>query len=176
MISNNPVKLFLAALVVFPLWAAPAPGGNTLTVSPADVRPAGRVDADMEWYGTAQEFFFVNVDFKNRYDRSGIAPLFLPDGVRIKALSVTFLDRGCGVNQALQVVLLRQRLADGSIEKVAEVDTSPLLIDPARRVLVDETIANGVVDNDAFSYSLLLQFGNIKRDRVRFHGATIFFE
>ena len=173
------VKIFLAALSAlgfFPAWAAPAPAGDFLTVSPADVHPAGRVDADTEWYATAREFFFVNTDFKNDAYRDGVAPLFLPDGVRIRALAVAFLDRGCGVNQALRVILLRQRLADGAIEKMAEVDTSPLLIDPARRVLVDETIANGAVDNDAYSYSLLLQFGNIKRDRVRFHGATITFE
>lgn len=179
MFHGKIIRFFLAgvmALTVVPTRAASLPEGQALSVSPADIRPASRFDADLMWVATAREFYFANVDFKNRYYRDGYAPLFLPHGARIKALVVSYMDRGCGVRQDIQVVLLRQNTADGTVQKLGEITSFGLAVNPNRATLTDEKIENDVVDNNAFSYSLLVQFGNIKRERVRFHGAVIIYE
>jgi hypothetical protein len=164
------------------LWTA-APGRpdapsepQALSVSPADLRSAGRAGESLPWFGTAREFYYENVDFDNRYDRDNYAPLFLPHGARIRSLAVRYMDRGCAQAQDIRVALLRQNMASGLVQTLAEVGSQGLLIDPARKTLLDDAIQNGVVNNNLFSYSLQVRFNYIKRDRVRFHGATILYE
>ncbi|MBN2206215.1 MAG: hypothetical protein JW742_02320 [Candidatus Aminicenantes bacterium] len=149
---------------------------KTLSVSPAEFRPASRVDGDLAWVATNGEFYYTNVDFNNRYDRENYAPLFLPHGARIKSLTVHYTDLGCSIIQDIRVALLRQNMASGAVRKLAEVSSQGLPIDPSRNVLETDAIADAVVNNNLFSYTLLVRFNNIKRDRVRFHGATIHYE
>lgn len=173
-------RFFIVGLILLaadPGRSAPPPApSRALSVSPSDLRPAGRAAAELPWFGTQQEFYYLNLDFENRYDRANYAPLFLPHGARIKSLVVYYMDRGCAQAQDIRVILVRQNMASGIVQKLAEVTSHGLLNDPARKTLEDASIENAVVNNDAFSYSLLVQFNYIKHDRVRFHGAAIYFE
>jgi hypothetical protein len=149
---------------------------QSLSVSPSALGPASRAAADLDWFGTQTEFYFLNLDFANRYDEESYAPLFLPDRARIKSLVVYYIDRGCAQAQELWVTLVRQNMASGLVQKMAEVTSRGLKIDPTRKTLEDATIDNGLVDNRRYSYSLLVKFNYIKHDRVRFHGARIVYE
>jgi hypothetical protein len=176
-------KKALSLLVGTLLLSAAVPGGSgaaaelqVLSVSPAALRPASRADADLEWFGTQKEFYFHNIDFDNRYDRECYASLYLPHRARIKSLVVTYMDRGCAQAQDIWVTLVRHKLSSGLVQKMAEVSSRGLEIDSARKTLEDATIDHGLVDNRLYSYSLLVRFNTIKRDRVRFHGAKILFE
>lgn len=177
-------RLFLLAGLSAALLAATAgtgrtdaaPGSRTVSVSPADLRPASQADGRLDWVGSPREFYYTNVDFENRYDRDNYAPLFLPHGARVKSLVVHYMDRGCSVIQDIRAALLRQNPATGEVRKLAEVSSQGLPIDPSRATLETAAIGHPVVNNSAFTYALFVRFNNVKRDRVRFHGATIEYE
>jgi hypothetical protein len=152
------------------------PTDKVLSVSPVALKPASRAAADLDWYATQKEFYFLNLDFENRYDEECNASLYLPDRARIKSLVVYYMDRGCAQAQDIGVTLVRQNMESGQVQKMAEVTSRGLAIDPARKTLEDKTIDHSLVDNRRYSYSLLVKFNYIKHDRVRFHGADIIFE
>jgi|GEM_PF-3495955 len=166
--------LGLVSLLVPAHGAAPA-ALKTLSVPPAALKPADYRNDILPWVSNADAFYFAN-NVSAPVTSYAYVPLNLPQGSRIKELAVYYTDYACGVNQKLVVTLQRHEMATGKLQPMAMTTTDGVPCMVERRVVEDATISNAVVDNARYSYSLLVRFNYIKHDRVRFHGAEIFYE
>jgi hypothetical protein len=163
-------------LLLFGFDQAAASKTKVISISPCDLRPVDQPSASVTWIGYSNEFNFSNLDFTKRVDADAIAAVSLPDGVNLKKLVVCYTDKGCAQAQYITVSLLHHNLATGAIELLAEVSSKGLEVDPNRKVLETSSIRHSIVNNNKYSYSLWARFTYIKRDRVKFHGAKIYYQ
>jgi hypothetical protein len=147
---------------------------KVLSVSPAALKPADFKNEALPWVSNADAFYFAN-NLSAPVNSYAYVPLNLPQGARIKSMTVHYTDNACGVNQELVVTLMRHDLATGKTQAMAWTTTEgvPCIID--RRLVEDKTVTNSVVNNARYSYALYVIFYD-GIDRFRFHGAVIVYQ
>ena len=142
-----------------------------LSVSPTALKPADFANEVLPWVSNADAFYFAN-NLSAPVNSYAYVPLNLPQGARVKSLTVHYTDNACGVNQELVVTLMRHEPATGKTQAMAWTTTEgvPCVID--RRIVEDKTVINSIVNNARYSYALYVIFYD-GIDRFRFHGAVI---
>lgn len=142
-----------------------------LVVSPGAMRPTDHWFADLYWYAYSNEFYY-NTGYPNSV--YGSAAVYLPHGATVKRLYAVITDNGSGPDEAVAVFLSRQDLATGVENSLAYVSSGPLLPDPNRRILQDNSISYATIDFK-YTYLLTVRFW-AGTPNVKFHGAIIVYE
>ena len=104
------------------------------------------------------------------------APVYLPHGATVTKMVVYFTDNAdAGEDDTMDVTLYRHRMATGACNSLAVTDSTPYANSPNRRTMRDRSIDYPIIDNQFFSYYLVVRFWQ-GREELQFHGAKIFYE
>lgn len=101
-----------------------------------------------------------------------IAPINLPDGVTVKKLVAYITDNTPEDEARILIILGRQNLQTGIREQMVSIGTGGASASPARRELTASAINFARVNNDRYSYHLIVIFGR-QNPNLKFHGAKI---
>ena len=151
-----------------------APPGTVVSISPTACIPynqsyyddfifhAGPTEAYFEY-----DMFAFMVGFE--------VPVYLPHGVTVTKMVVYFTDNSGGDDDSMDVSLYRHQMATGTLSNMAGVSSYPFANSPDRRTMRDRSIKYPLINNQWFSYHLIVRFWQ-GREEVKFHGAKIFYE
>ncbi|MBN2198778.1 MAG: hypothetical protein JW747_02910 [Candidatus Aminicenantes bacterium] len=144
-------------------------GAGVISVSSAAFKPNDHYMASLNWYAYANQAYF-----DSGYPNSGYmeAPVFLPNLATVTGFVAVVTDNGTGPDDEIHVSLRRQNIQTGMSEILASVYTSSSFALASRQTLTDTSISNAVVDNDTYTYSVLVRF-YIPRSYLRLHGVKI---
>jgi hypothetical protein len=160
----------LACLALFGL--ARMAGAAIITIPPNAFRPIDSVsDNDHTWYANEQ-MLYVKYSVDGPYFS---APVYLPDGVTVKKVTVILTDNGAGPDDEVRVSLHRQKLLTGAQVTMAYLNNhAPALThSSSRQAMTDTTISNATVNNNLYSYTVNVWFIFSCTDRVKIHGVKI---
>lgn len=146
---------------------------------PASAFQPLRTDDDEVWWNTGSDFAFINGGV-TPYDFAFVTPLTLPQGSTVTRFACAYFDNwdsgGGAGNLSLQAELDRRpRTADIQDAALASVFVTSSGTSTNLFTVMDDTIDNGVIDNEAYNYWIL---GQVSADslsqNLRFYGCEIF--
>jgi hypothetical protein len=142
-----------------------------LVVSPGAIRPVDHNFASLDWYAYSNEFYYDTGFPDSVY---GSAAVYLPQGATVKRFYAVITDNGSGIDEAVAVFISRQDLETGVENSLAYVSSDPLMPNPNRRLLQDNSINYATIDF-RYTYVLKVRFW-AGTPNVKFHGAIIVYE
>lgn len=144
-------------------------GAGMVSVSPAGFKPTDYQYHSLNWYASATEAYY-NSGYPNSAYMT--APVSLPHLATITGFSAVVTDNGNGMDDEIHVSFLRHNMTTGATEAIAFVSTTWSFISSARLTLTEDTLANTTIDNEKYTYSILVRFYS-PNSKIRFHGAKI---
>jgi hypothetical protein len=144
-------------------------GSGVVSVSPAGFKPTDYLYHSLPWYVDGDEAYY-----SSGYPNSAfmVAPVYLPHLATITGFSAAVTDNGTGYDDEIWVSLNRTNMATGVSEGIASVRTTNTFASPLRQTLIEDTFANTTIDNENYTYSIMVRFYS-PNSKIRFHGAKI---
>ena len=103
-----------------------------------------------------------------------IAPVNLPDGVTVKKLMTYLTDNTDRDEARMMIILGRHNLQTGVREQMVSLSTRGCNASPTQIERTASTINYARINNDKYSYHLIVIFGMQDPD-LKFHGAKIYY-
>lgn len=144
-------------------------GAGVISVSPAAFRPYDHYLDSLNWYVYSNEAYYDSGYMMSGYME---APVFLPHLATVTGFTAVVTDNGANVDDEILVFLRRQNLTTGVRETLALVYTTSSFASSIRQILNASSIAYAAVDNENYSYSILVRFYT-PHNYLRFHGAKV---
>ncbi|MBN2206155.1 MAG: hypothetical protein JW742_02015 [Candidatus Aminicenantes bacterium] len=175
---KNNAWLLAALLLVGPAVSvgvsAADPAGDRaattiLSISPVECQLTSKDQSTLTWF-REQGAFYWTTGFPDSLWVN--IPLQIPHKAVVKGLTVYCTINGNGPDDEIEFYLSRQKMISGASQKMATITTTILTPSPSRRALADDTIDYATVDNNVYSYALVLRFRS-GSDKLKFHGAKI---
>jgi hypothetical protein len=144
-------------------------GSGVVSVSPAAFKPTDYQYQSLNWYAGTTEAYY-----SSGYPNSAFmtAPVSLPHLATITGFSAVVTDNGNGYDDEIWVSLLRHNMSTGTTDTIAFVSTTWNFISPSRQTLTEDTLTNTTVDNENYTYSIIVRFYS-PNSKIKFHGAKI---
>jgi hypothetical protein len=142
-----------------------------VSVSPTALKPMMIGMAALPFYTDDNEFYFTS-ETSNYEDALMYAPLNLHQGAQLKRLSIYFTRNTDDGDICITVFLTRQKLSTGATQNMGAIYTSSSAASASRKVLSDVTIAYGTIDNNTYTYALMVGFSRPVKS-LKFHGAKM---
>jgi hypothetical protein len=152
-------------------WAGAVepPATRTISLSPAACQVTSKDQSTLTWFCEQDEFYWTTAYPDSLWLN---VPLQLPDKAVVKGFTVYCTVNGGGSDEEIEFFLSRHKLLNGSTQKLATITTTTLTPSSTRKALADETIEYAAVDNDVFSYAIVIRFRS-GSPNLKFHGAKI---
>lgn len=163
--------LVLGVLAFFGLARSAAAAG-ILTIPPVAFRPIDSAsDNKHKWFANEQALY-VDYSVDGPYFA---APVYLPNGAKVKRVTVYLTDNGTSTDDEVRVFLHRQNLSSGELTTMSYLcnHTPELPHSSNRQAMVDKTISNSTINNGQYSYTVYVWFIFSCTDKVKFHGIKI---
>jgi hypothetical protein len=142
-----------------------------LSVSPNQCQLTDKNTSTLTWYSETDEFYFSTGYPDSIWVN---APLSLPHNAAIKSFTIYCTDNGSGDDEEIYFYLQRHKMSDGTTQTMASNSTAGLASSAARKVLTDGSIDYATVDNNVYSYSIVIRF-RLGHANLKFNGAKIKF-
>jgi hypothetical protein len=166
------LNLLLAVILLFPeasirfsspkIYTVP-PGALNLWLSSFQSYPHQRTESEFSFTGTSLAEDIIM-----------IAPVNLAHGGSVRKLTAYLTDNTDQDEARMLVILGRQNLQTGDKEQMASVSTNQCSASPDRREFSASTINFAKINNDQYSYHLLVIFGR-ENPNLKFHAAKIYY-
>jgi len=144
-------------------------GSGVVSVSPAAVKPTDYQYHSLNWYASSTEAYYNSGYPESAYME---APVYLPNMATITGFSAVVTDNGSGADDEIWLTFRRHNMTTGVTETIAFVSTTASFKSSARQTLSDSSLSFTSVDNDTYTYSVLIRF-YIPRSYIKFHGVKI---
>ncbi len=103
-----------------------------------------------------------------------ITPVNLPDGVTLKKLTTYLTDNTDRDEARMLIILGRHNLQTAVREQMVSIGTRGCTASPDQREFSASTINFARINNDKYSYHLIVIFG-MQDPNLKFHGAKIYY-
>lgn len=142
---------------------------TTISISPAACQITSKDVSGLTWYCEQDEFYWTTAYPDSLWVN---VPLQLPDKAVVKSLTVYCTVNSGSPDDEIDIYLSRHKMLNGTSQKLATITTTILTPSSSRRALADDTIEYATVDNNGYSYALVLRFRSGSAN-LKFHGAKI---
>ncbi len=142
---------------------------TTISVSPTACRPWS---SDLTAWLTTEYMTLLTQKFNK--DTYFVVPLNLPDGVKLKRLTVYVTDNAGGAADYMKIYIRRDEKTILKADVLKSISTYSLASNPGRQMITRSITQFNVIDNAKYSYAFVVQFAKgCSPWTVGFNGATI---
>jgi hypothetical protein len=165
------LPVFLALMAIAAVVPAAQAATKHMSISPTALLPTNSSVALLE-FSKWDSYFYFTAAASTYNDAFMYAPINLPHNSTITSLTVWYTRNTDDGDNIMSVTLHRHDLYTGKVVVVAGSSYLSTPASGARRVKSTRTIADPIVNNIRYSYSLLVGFSR-PMNKLKFHGARI---